>query len=76
MQSDALMGDPKSGIELLPASAVDSESTSINGCSLLVALQKTYRDRWAILLDSVFSNDSAERIMLLNAFVKSKVVFM
>lgn len=41
--------------------------------SLLVALQRVYKERWAILLDAIFSNQPAERIKLQNPFIKGKV---
>ena len=63
------------GSELVPSDLISrNENTYNSGTSLLLALQRTYKDRWAILLDSVFSNETAERIMLLNSFVNAKVI--
>ena len=67
------METARSGKPLMPDPAYFNDTTASSGTSLLVALQKTYKDRWAILLDSIFSNETAERIMLLNSFIKAKV---
>ena len=51
---------------------MENDTRGSESPSLLVTLQRHYKDRWAVLLDSIFSNQPAERVSLQNSFIHVK----
>ena len=73
MKSSFRQGATASNSDVAEAQPVAVVKPDHVATSLMVALQRQYKERWAILLDAIFSDQPSERIALQNAFLNTKV---